>query len=149
MPTKEKLIDDFSCAVSKDILVQGKMYLSDHYVCFNSNILGWVTNLVIPLQEVIQIEKIDGSFIPQWDSYSYFASKICVCHFLSRDSTFDLITNVWHRVLLENSDIDPKNYKLKLTKVKEEPVQDQGFRTFHQRAVMTTPTAWILVILMD
>ena len=40
------------------------MYLSDHYVCFNSNILGWVTNLVIPLQEVIQIEKIDGSFIP-------------------------------------------------------------------------------------
>ena len=37
---------------------------------------------------------------------------------LSRDSTFDLITNVWHRVLLENSDIDPKNYKLRLTKVK-------------------------------
>lgn len=57
IPPNEKLIDEFGCALSKDILVQGRMYLSEHYICFNSNILGWVTNIIIPLQEVIQIEK--------------------------------------------------------------------------------------------
>jgi hypothetical protein len=26
--------------------VQGRMYVSEHYICFNSNIFGWVTNVV-------------------------------------------------------------------------------------------------------
>ncbi|KAK6462363.1 hypothetical protein DFJ63DRAFT_287900 [Scheffersomyces coipomensis] len=108
LPATDPLIDDFSCALSKDILVQGRMYLSSHYICFNSNILGWVTNLVIPLQEVIQIEKKstavlfkNGMIIRTLHHKHTFAT------FLSRDSTFNLITTVWHKVLLENSDIDP------------------------------------------
>jgi GRAM domain len=36
---------DYSCALSKEILVQGRMYISEHYICFNSNIFGWVTNV--------------------------------------------------------------------------------------------------------
>merc|ERR1719391_621236 len=36
-----KFIVDFSCAYSKDILHQGRMYLSTHYCCFYSNIFGW------------------------------------------------------------------------------------------------------------
>jgi hypothetical protein len=36
---------DYSCALSKEILVQGRMYVSEHYICFNSNIFGWVTNV--------------------------------------------------------------------------------------------------------
>lgn len=119
LPTKEKLIDDFSCAVSKDILVQGKMYLSDHYVCFNSNILGWVTNLVIPLQEVIQIEKKSTAVLfPNGIVIRTLHQKYVFATFLSRDSTFDLITNVWHRVLLENSDIDPKKLQAQINKGK-------------------------------
>ena len=119
LPTKEKLIDDFSCAVSKDILVHGKMYLSDHYVCFNSNILGWVTNLVIPLQEVIQIEKKSTAVLfPNGIVIRTLHQKYVFATFLSRDSTFDLITNVWHRVLLENSDIDPKKLQAQINKGK-------------------------------
>ena len=38
---------DYSCALSKEILVQGRMYVSEHYICFNSNIFGWVTNVHI------------------------------------------------------------------------------------------------------
>ena len=36
---------DYSCALSKEILVQGRMYVSEHYICFNSNIFGWVTTV--------------------------------------------------------------------------------------------------------
>ncbi|RLV92686.1 Membrane-anchored lipid-binding protein YSP2 [Spathaspora sp. JA1] len=109
LPSKEQLIDDFSCAVSNDILVQGKMYLSDHYICFNSNILGWVTNVLIPLQEVIQIEKKStAGLFPNGMIIRTLHHKYVFATFLSRDNTFELITNVWHRVLLENSDVDPR-----------------------------------------
>lgn len=115
LPSGEKLIDEFSCAFSKDILVQGKMYLSDHYICFNSNILGWVTNLIIPLQEVIQIEKKSTAVLfPNGMVIRTLHQKYVFATFLSRDTTFDLITNVWHRVMLENSDIDPKKLQATL-----------------------------------
>ncbi|KAK6456761.1 uncharacterized protein RJT20DRAFT_149832 [Scheffersomyces xylosifermentans] len=105
LPSSDPLIDDFSCALSKDILVQGRMYLSSHYICFNSNILGWVTNLVISLQEVIQIEKKSTAVLfPNGMIIRTLHHKYVFATFLSRDSTFNLITNVWHKVLLENSD---------------------------------------------
>lgn len=115
LPNGERLIGEFSCAFSKDILVQGKMYLSDHYICFNSNILGWVTNLIIPLQEVIQIEKKSTAVLfPNGMVIRTLHQKYVFATFLSRDTTFDLITNVWHRVMLENSDIDPKKLQATL-----------------------------------
>ncbi|CUM53245.1 uncharacterized protein AC631_04266 [Debaryomyces fabryi] len=104
IPPNEKLIDEFGCALSKDILVQGRMYLSEHYICFNSNILGWVTNIIIPLQEVIQIEKKSTAVLfPNGMIIRTLYHKYVFATFLSRDSTFALITNVWHGVLLGNS----------------------------------------------
>lgn len=101
IPPNEKLIDEFGCALSKDILVQGRMYLSEHYICFNSNILGWVTNIIIPLQEVIQIEKKSTAVLfPNGMIIRTLYHKYVFATFLSRDSTFALITNVWHGVLL-------------------------------------------------
>lgn len=109
LPKSEKLIDDFSCALSKDILVQGKMYLSDHYVCFNSNILGWVKHIIIPLQEVIQIEKkTTAGLFPNGMVIKTLHQRYTFASIIGRDSAFKLITNVWHRLLLEKSNIDPK-----------------------------------------
>lgn len=102
VPKTDRLIDDFSCALSKDILVQGRMYLSQHYICFKSNILGWVTNLHIPLQEVIQIEKRSTAVLfPNGMIIKTLHQKYTFATFLSRDTTFDLLTKVWHRVLME------------------------------------------------
>ena len=36
---------DYKCALQKDILLQGHFYVSEHHVCFKSNIFGWVTNV--------------------------------------------------------------------------------------------------------
>ena len=35
----------YSCALSREILIHGRLYLSANYACFNANILGWVTNV--------------------------------------------------------------------------------------------------------
>lgn len=102
IPKSDRLIDDFSCAFSKDILVQGRLYLSTGYICFKSNILGWVTNLIIPLQEVVQIEKRStAGLFPNGMIIKTLYQKYTFATFISRDATFDLLTKVWHRILLE------------------------------------------------
>jgi hypothetical protein len=46
----ENVMDDFVCALKKRILLQGRMYVFEHYVCFHSNVLGYVKNKIIPLK---------------------------------------------------------------------------------------------------
>lgn len=98
--TKEHLIHECSCALSKDILVHGRMYISDKNICFNSNILGWVTNLTIPLQEVIQIEKKSTAVLfPNGIVIRTLHHKYVFATFMSREAVFDTITKVWQRGL--------------------------------------------------
>lgn len=33
----------YTCAYQLDSLVQGKLYLTEHYLCFHSNLVGWET----------------------------------------------------------------------------------------------------------
>ena len=36
---------DYGCALNKDILVQGRLYVSENHICFHANIFGWVTDV--------------------------------------------------------------------------------------------------------
>lgn len=115
VPSSERLISDYSCALSKDILVQGKLYLSQNFLFFKSNILGWVTNLQIPLQEVIQIEKKSTAVLfPNGIVIRTLHQKYVFATFITRDATFNLITKVWHNVL-QNSVSDESSTKRKST----------------------------------
>lgn len=97
IPPEERLLDDFSCALSREILLQGRLYLTEKNLCFNSNLLGWVTNLVIPYNDVRSFEKTataglfpNGIAIQLNNGHKhYFAS------FLSRDSTYNQISEIW------------------------------------------------------
>ncbi|KAL7667315.1 VASt domain-containing protein [[Candida] zeylanoides] len=125
IPRDERLIDDFSCAISKEILVQGRIYLSSHYVCFNSNILGWVTNLIIPLQEVIQIEKkATAVLFPNGMVIRTLQNRYVFATFISRDSIFSLITTVWHRVLMGSDDPERRARAGRAEEDEEEPDDD-------------------------
>lgn len=108
IPSSENLIDDFSCALSKDILVHGRLYLTENYLCFKSNILGWVTNLLIPLQEVVQIEKRStAGLFPNGMVIRTLYQKYTFATFIYRDATFKLVTSVWHQVLSDNGEKRP------------------------------------------
>lgn len=39
------LIEDYGCALVREILIQGRLYVSENHVCFYANIFGWVTNV--------------------------------------------------------------------------------------------------------
>ncbi|MEQ2207508.1 hypothetical protein XENOCAPTIV_013655, partial [Xenoophorus captivus] len=38
-------LTDYSCALQKDILLQGRLYLSENWLCFYSNIFRWETTV--------------------------------------------------------------------------------------------------------
>lgn len=37
----------YKCALKKEILAQGHMYVTEHHVCFKANIFGWLTRVSI------------------------------------------------------------------------------------------------------
>ncbi|SMN19713.1 similar to Saccharomyces cerevisiae YHR080C Protein of unknown function that may interact with ribosomes, based on co-purification experiments [Maudiozyma saulgeensis] len=97
----EKLIIDHSCALSRDILLQGRMYISDQHLCFYSNILGWVSTVIIPFNEIVQIEKkTTAGIFPNGIVIDTLHTKYVFASFISRDATFDLITDVWNQIIL-------------------------------------------------
>ncbi|KAG7191691.1 uncharacterized protein KQ657_002827 [Scheffersomyces spartinae] len=92
----DRLLDDYACALSREILLQGRLYISEHNVCFNSNLLGWVTHVAIPMEEIINFQKKstaglfpNGIIVETKDTRYNFAS------FISRDATFEFMTTVW------------------------------------------------------
>ena len=65
LPEEETIVDDFSCAISQDVLLHGRMYVSQGWVCFYSNIFGHRTTEVMPMARITAIEKKNTSlFIP-------------------------------------------------------------------------------------
>lgn len=92
----DRLLDDFACALSREILLQGRIYVTEHNVCFNSNLLGWVTSLVIPLEDIVRIDKKStAGLFPNGISIETKTSKHNFASFISRDTTFDFIRTVW------------------------------------------------------
>ncbi|CAO3590838.1 unnamed protein product [Absidia cylindrospora] len=96
VPADDYLIEDYGCALQKEILVQGRVYVSENYLCFNANIFGWVTNFVVAFSDIVDIEKrTTAIFIPNAIQVSTLHAKHTFASFLSRDQAFDLIVDVW------------------------------------------------------
>jgi hypothetical protein len=36
---------DYGCALQREILVQGRIYISENHICFHAKIFGWVTDV--------------------------------------------------------------------------------------------------------
>jgi hypothetical protein len=46
----EFLLVDYSCALQREILAHGRLYISSNYVCFRANIIGWETTVCMNLR---------------------------------------------------------------------------------------------------
>ncbi|KAJ4356424.1 uncharacterized protein N0V89_004457 [Didymosphaeria variabile] len=96
VPEDDYLIEDYSAALQKEILLQGRLYVSEGHLCFSSNILGWVTNLVISFDEVVSVEKKSTAVVfPNAIVIQTLHARNVFASFLTRDSTYDLIIGIW------------------------------------------------------
>ncbi|XP_063689396.1 protein Aster-B-like isoform X8 [Bolinopsis microptera] len=98
LPEGETLIQDFSCALLRDILVQGRLYVSQNWFCFYANILGWETLLTIEVSRITSIKKektalvINNAISISTNEEKYFFSS-----FMSRDSAYNHMCGIWRR----------------------------------------------------
>ncbi|KAH8554150.1 GRAM domain-containing protein [Umbelopsis sp. PMI_123] len=96
VPEDDMLIEDYGCALQKEILVQGRIYISERHICFNANIFGWVTNLVLAFSEIVLIEKkMTAMIIPNGIQICTLHAKHAFASFLSRDMAYDQMMDVW------------------------------------------------------
>ncbi|WPH03013.1 Hypothetical protein R9X50_00588700 [Acrodontium crateriforme] len=96
VPEDDYLIEDYSAALQRDILLHGRLYVSEGHVCFSSNILGWVTNLVIGFDEIVSVEKKNTAVIfPNAIVISTLHARNTFASFVARDSTYELLIGIW------------------------------------------------------
>ncbi|KAI3318659.1 hypothetical protein HD806DRAFT_308364 [Xylariaceae sp. AK1471] len=96
VPDDDYLIEDYSCALQREILAHGRLYVSEGHLCFSSNILGWVTTLVMSFDEIVSVEKRSTALVfKNGLMISTLHAKHVFASFASRDSTYDLIVNIW------------------------------------------------------
>ena len=97
LPPDEVLINDWTCALSKAVLLQGRVYLSQNYLCFYSKIFGVDTKEVIKLSDILSIKKRNKFVIGIEVFMKNGVDRYLFCSFLTRSRTFKAITDAWTR----------------------------------------------------
>ncbi|EPS59808.1 hypothetical protein M569_14998, partial [Genlisea aurea] len=99
LPSDETLIQDYNCALQDNFLLQGHMYLFDHYICFYSNLFGFETKRIIPFQEITSIRRAKAvAVFPTAIEIITSEKKYFFTSFLFRDEAFKLIDEGWQRM---------------------------------------------------
>ncbi|XP_037677314.1 protein Aster-C-like [Choloepus didactylus] len=104
IPDTEKLIADYACALQKDILLQGRLYLSENWLCFHSNIFRWETTISIALKDITFMTKEKTArLIPNAIQIVTDGEKFFFTSFGARDRSYLSIFRLWQNVLLDKS----------------------------------------------
>ena len=96
VPEDDYLIEDYSCALQREIILAGRIYISEGHICFSSNILGWVTTLVISFDEVVSVEKENTAMVfPNAIAIQTLHARHTFRSLLSREATYELLIGIW------------------------------------------------------
>ncbi|XP_077985804.1 protein Aster-B-like [Glandiceps talaboti] len=102
VPESERLVVDYSCALQKDILVHGRLYLTQNWVCFYANIFRWETCITIRCKDITAITKEKTArVIPNAIQICTENEKYFFTSFGSRDKSFMILFRIWQNALLD------------------------------------------------
>ncbi|KAM8872407.1 GRAM domain-containing protein 2B-like isoform 1-T1 [Synchiropus picturatus] len=100
----EPLRQSYTCALQKDMLYQGKMFVSDSWICFHSKVFGRDTKISIPVTAVTFIKKTKTALlVPNALVVETSNEQHVFVSFLSRNATFKLLKSVCAHLEVENS----------------------------------------------
>ncbi|KAJ4936016.1 hypothetical protein JOQ06_017540 [Pogonophryne albipinna] len=93
---------NYSCALQRDILLQGRLYLSENWICFYSNIFRWETLLTVRLKDICSMTKEKTArLIPNAIQVSTDTDKHFFTSFGARDRTYMMMFRLWQNALLD------------------------------------------------
>lgn len=98
LPPDTQLVESFSCAIVRKIALQGRLYLCTSHLCFHSyfnsaTIFGRDTLFVVPLTEILRVEKRTYAFL--FDNAIAVKTKdmeLLFASFLARDQALATLT---------------------------------------------------------
>ncbi|XP_029431196.1 GRAM domain-containing protein 2A [Rhinatrema bivittatum] len=96
LPIEENLLKVYSCALQKDIFIQGRLYISHNWLCFYASLFGKDIKVVIPVVSVKLVKKHKTArLLPNGLTITTTASrKYIFVSLLSRDSVYDVLKTV-------------------------------------------------------
>ncbi|XP_072753461.1 protein Aster-B [Anoplolepis gracilipes] len=101
VPDDERLVVDYSCALQREILVHGRLYVSQNYVCFYANIFMWETLVSLRWRDVTSITKEKTALvIPNAILICTVTDKFFLTSFGARDKTYVMLFRVWQNALI-------------------------------------------------
>lgn len=96
IPMEEMVLKVCSCALQRDLLLQGRLYISPNWLCFHASLFGKDIKVVIPVLSVQIIKKHKmARLLPNGLAITTSTSqKYVFVSLLSRDSVYDLLRRV-------------------------------------------------------
>jgi hypothetical protein len=95
---------DFSCAIERKILLHGRLYVTERFICFYSNLFGFEKKIKIPYSHVTCVTKENTAvFIPNAIAVITARKEYVFRSFWDRDDCFNLLRayHEMYRTVLE------------------------------------------------
>ncbi|XP_053542688.1 GRAM domain-containing protein 2B isoform X2 [Ictalurus punctatus] len=104
----EILKQSYTCALQKDILYQGRLFVSDNWICFHSKVFGRDTKIAIPVLSITLIKKTKTALlVPNALVITTTTERHLFVSFLSRDTTYKFLLSVCIHLRVENAGSTP------------------------------------------
>ncbi|XP_076863213.1 GRAM domain-containing protein 2A isoform X2 [Brachyhypopomus gauderio] len=112
VPKEEILMKVYSCALLRDILLQGRLYISRNWMCFYANLFGKDIKVVIPVVSVRLVKKHKtAGLVPNGLAITTDTSqKYVFVSLLSRDSVYDVLRRICTHLQVNGKSLSLKQY---------------------------------------
>ncbi|XP_063768939.1 protein Aster-C isoform X2 [Eleginops maclovinus] len=101
LPESERLIVDYTCALQRDILLQGRLYLTENWLCFYSNVFRG-TKITLTLKDVINMTREKTArLIPNAIQICTATDKFFFTSFSAREKSYQGVFRMWQNTLLD------------------------------------------------
>ncbi|XP_071256863.1 GRAM domain-containing protein 2A-like isoform X4 [Salvelinus alpinus] len=112
VPKDEILMKVYSCALLRDILLQGRLYISRNWLCFYANLFGKDIKVAIPVVSVRLVKKHKtAGLVPNGLAITTDSSqKYVFVSLLSRDSVYDVLRRICTHLQVNGKSLSLKHY---------------------------------------
>ncbi|KAK2880626.1 hypothetical protein Q8A73_023324 [Channa argus] len=112
VPKEEILMKVYSCALLRDILLQGRLYISRNWLCFYANLFGKDIKVCIPVVSVRLVKKHKtAGLVPNGLAITMdTGQKYVFVSLLSRDSVYDVLRRICTHLQVNGKSLSLKQY---------------------------------------
>ncbi|XP_057714234.1 GRAM domain-containing protein 2A-like isoform X2 [Corythoichthys intestinalis] len=108
IPEGENLTHTFICALQKEVLYHGKLFITENYVCFFSSVLLKETKVVIPTSSIQEVKK-HSTALSMLSIQTAFDEKYFFVSLRNREMCYKLLQSVSSQAQESSAKSSPRN----------------------------------------